>query len=103
MTETVITVSSGGQQQQQPKPADNLSWLQFNVNYFTTYPGIIKIVQLVSQQEHLQDRQGNLCGCLAVSVASCAGSPPVMISGIESDLVIVPIRVRDSMTNTYLL
>lgn len=46
MVETVITVTSGPQQQSQARPAD-LGWVQCNVNYFQTYPGILKLIQLV--------------------------------------------------------
>lgn len=46
MTETVITVTSG-QQQNTQRPAGDLAWVQCNVNYFQTYPGIIKLIQLV--------------------------------------------------------
>lgn len=46
MTETVITVTNGAQQTQS-RPAADLGWIQFNVNYFLTYPGIIKLIQLV--------------------------------------------------------
>lgn len=52
MTETVITVTNGAQQTQS-RPAADLGWIQFNVNYFLTYPGIIKLIQLVMQRgEH---------------------------------------------------
>lgn len=47
MTETVITVTSGPQAQSQARPAADLGWIQFNINYFLTYPGILKVIQLV--------------------------------------------------------
>lgn len=54
MSETVVTIdpNRNAQQQQQPKPAtapgNALSWIKFNVGYFQTIPGILKLVQLVS-------------------------------------------------------
>lgn len=52
MTETVVTV------QHQPTngaargpPGDSLAWIQFNVDYFKTIPGILKLVQLVSRDQ----------------------------------------------------
>lgn len=54
MTETVITVTSGPQAQSQARPAADLGWIQFNINYFLTYPGILKVIQLV--------RINSLCG-----------------------------------------
>lgn len=50
MTETVVTIDRNPSAGQQPKPATQttgLSWLQFNIGYFTTIPGILKLVQLV--------------------------------------------------------
>lgn len=43
MTETTINV---GQQNGQAGP--NLSWIQFNVDYFKTRDGLLKLAQLVS-------------------------------------------------------
>lgn len=52
MTETVVTVEqptrNGAQPNIPPKSGNALSFLQFNINYFTTIPGYIKIAQLVS-------------------------------------------------------
>lgn len=42
MTETAVNVG----QTEAPKQGA-LSWLQFNIHYFRTIPGIIKIVQVV--------------------------------------------------------
>lgn len=42
MTETTVHVG----QTEAPKQGA-LSWLQFNINYFRTIPGIIKLVQVV--------------------------------------------------------
>lgn len=49
MTETVVTVDPNRPPgaQTQPKPS-GLGWVQINFSYFTTIPGIIKIVQIVS-------------------------------------------------------
>lgn len=52
MTETVVTVEQptrNGAQPNIPPPKNGnaLSFLQFNINYFTTIPGYIKILQLV--------------------------------------------------------
>ncbi|CAD7089936.1 unnamed protein product [Hermetia illucens] len=52
MTETVVTVDPNRNPNpnpgQQPKPAGGaLSWLKFNIDYFTTIPGILKAVELV--------------------------------------------------------
>lgn len=52
MTETVVTVQPTNgvhaAAHQQQAPGDGLAWLQFNLQYFATIPGIIKLVQLVS-------------------------------------------------------
>lgn len=52
MSETVVTVDPNRQPQAQPKPAAQpqgaLSWVKFNIGYFQTIPGILKLVQLVS-------------------------------------------------------
>uniref|UniRef100_U5EQZ4 Putative members of chemokine-like factor super family n=1 Tax=Corethrella appendiculata TaxID=1370023 RepID=U5EQZ4_9DIPT len=67
MTETVVTVEQPAQRQhagqQQAKPDASLTWLQFNVNYFKTIPGILKLVQLI-------------LGILCMSLAS-----PAFLSG----------------------
>ncbi|XP_055586345.1 CKLF-like MARVEL transmembrane domain-containing protein 4 [Uranotaenia lowii] len=53
MTETVVTVdqshaSPGAQQQQQQaKPDSSLNWIKFNLLYFKSIPGILKLVQLL--------------------------------------------------------
>ncbi|XP_037028849.1 CKLF-like MARVEL transmembrane domain-containing protein 4 [Bradysia coprophila] len=51
MSETVVTVDPNRQPQAQPKPAAQsqgaLSWVKFNIGYFQTIPGILKLVQLV--------------------------------------------------------
>lgn len=49
MTETVITVTSAPQQNSQQQRPSDLSWVQCNINYFLTYPGILKLIQLVRQ------------------------------------------------------
>uniref|UniRef100_A0A336K1N4 CSON011303 protein n=1 Tax=Culicoides sonorensis TaxID=179676 RepID=A0A336K1N4_CULSO len=49
MTETVVTVQPTNgvhSAHQQQAPGDGLGWLQFNLQYFATIPGIIKLVQL---------------------------------------------------------
>ncbi|XP_063705713.1 CKLF-like MARVEL transmembrane domain-containing protein 4 [Culicoides brevitarsis] len=46
MKETVVTVPPTAAHQQQA-PGEGLAWLQFNLQYFATIPGIIKLVQLV--------------------------------------------------------
>lgn len=52
MSETVVTVDPNRQPQAQPKPAaqpqGSLSWVKFNIGYFQTIPGILKLIQLVS-------------------------------------------------------
>lgn len=56
MTETVVTVdqpqqatpAANGAQQAQAKPDNSLNWIKFNVQYFQSIPGILKLVQLVS-------------------------------------------------------
>lgn len=54
MSETVVTVDPS-RNNAPPKPAPPnqpnagpLSWITFNVAYFQTVPGILKIIQLVS-------------------------------------------------------
>uniref|UniRef100_A0A1Q3FZF5 Putative member of chemokine-like factor super family n=3 Tax=Culex tarsalis TaxID=7177 RepID=A0A1Q3FZF5_CULTA len=55
MTETVVTVDqsqaapppSSATGQAQAKPDNSLNWIKFNVHYFTSIPGILKLVQLV--------------------------------------------------------
>lgn len=51
MSETVVTVDPNRQPQAQPKPAaqpqGSLSWVKFNIGYFQTIPGILKLIQLV--------------------------------------------------------
>jgi len=51
MSETVVTVDPNRLPQAQPKPAaapqGSLSWIKFNIGYFQTIPGILKIIQLV--------------------------------------------------------
>jgi len=50
MTETVITVqhpSNGTRTTQTTTQVDGLGWIQFNLPYFGTIPGILKLVQLV--------------------------------------------------------
>lgn len=56
MSETVVTVdpSRNNNPHAVPKPAPQqstagpLSWITFNVAYFQTVPGILKLIQLVS-------------------------------------------------------
>lgn len=54
MSETVVTVDPNRQPQAQPKPAaqpqGSLSWVKFNIGYFQTIPGILKLIQLVNKQ-----------------------------------------------------
>lgn len=53
MSETVVTVDPNRQPQAQPKPAaqsqGSLSWVKFNIGYFQTIPGILKLIQLVNK------------------------------------------------------
>lgn len=62
MTETVVTVeqdrpqnTGGPPPQPPPKPAgpqqtqDPLSWIAYNRAYFQTIPGVLKLIQLVSE------------------------------------------------------
>lgn len=48
MTETVVTVqpTNGAAAHTQPQ---GMAWIQFNLQYFSTIPGIIKLVQLVNK------------------------------------------------------
>lgn len=57
MSETVVTVESGNRNnaQQPPKPAapqqsgaGPLSWITFNTAYFQSVPGLLKLIELVS-------------------------------------------------------
>lgn len=54
MTETVVTVTQSqavppnAANQAQAKPENNLNWIKFNIRYFQSIPGILKLVQLVS-------------------------------------------------------
>lgn len=53
MTETVVTVQpTNGMHaaHTQQAPGQGLAWLQFNLQYFATIPGIIKLVQLVRRK-----------------------------------------------------
>lgn len=59
MSETVVTVESGNRNNVQappPKPAapqqpgaGPLSWIVFNTAYFQSVPGLLKLIQLVSE------------------------------------------------------
>ena len=59
MSETVVTVESGNRNNAQappPKPAapqqngaGPLSWITFNTSYFQSVPGLLKLIQLVSE------------------------------------------------------
>lgn len=60
MTETVVTVEQGRPQNTGPpppkpdgqqQPQDPLSWIAYNMAYFQTIPGILKLIQLVSSYE----------------------------------------------------
>uniref|UniRef100_A0A182LSK8 Uncharacterized protein n=1 Tax=Anopheles culicifacies TaxID=139723 RepID=A0A182LSK8_9DIPT len=62
MAETVVTVETPNRNagtptatpaagQAQAKPESNLNWLKFNTQYFITIPGILKIVQVVSNAQ----------------------------------------------------
>lgn len=50
--ETVVTVDhnkpNAPPQQQQQQQGNALDWLKFNIDYFKTPPGLLKIVELVS-------------------------------------------------------
>lgn len=54
MTETVVTVDQSqaappnATQHGQAKPDNSLNWIKFNIQYFQSIPGILKLVQLVS-------------------------------------------------------
>lgn len=55
MTETVVTVqeaphNNAAKPNGDSQAAGSLSWLRINVDYWKSIPGIIKIVQLVSQE-----------------------------------------------------
>lgn len=59
MSETVVTVESGNRNNAQapPKPAGPqqssagpLSWITFNTAYFQSVPGLLKLIQLVSEK-----------------------------------------------------
>lgn len=69
MSETVVTVEPGNRNNAQappPKPAapqqsgaGPLSWIIFNSAYFQSVPGILKLIQLVSQrrtEENIYER-----------------------------------------------
>lgn len=59
MNETVVTVESGNRNNAQappPKPAapqqssaGPLSWITFNTAYFQSVPGLLKLIELVSE------------------------------------------------------
>lgn len=59
MSETVVTVESGNRNSPQappPKPAGPnqtasgpLNWITFNIGYFQSVPGLLKLIQLVSK------------------------------------------------------
>lgn len=56
MSETVVTVESGRPNPAAPpkpaapqQPAGPLSWITFNTAYFQTVPGILKLIELVSE------------------------------------------------------
>lgn len=50
MTETVVNVQEApNNNAAKPQTSDQpLSWIKFNVDYFKTTPGLIKIAELVS-------------------------------------------------------
>lgn len=54
MTETVVTVDQSqaappnATNQAQAKPDNSLNWIKFNIQYFQSIPGILKLVQMVS-------------------------------------------------------
>lgn len=54
MTETVVTVDQSqaappnAANQAQAKPDNSLNWIKFNIQYFQSIPGILKLVQMVS-------------------------------------------------------
>lgn len=62
MSETVVTVESGNRNNAQappPKPAapqqssaGPLSWITFNTAYFQSVPGLLKLIQLVSEEKY---------------------------------------------------
>jgi hypothetical protein len=52
MSETVINVThvhngNGSNHVNNNNPSNNLGWIQFNIEYFLTRDGILKLVQLV--------------------------------------------------------
>lgn len=53
MSETVINVThvrgANGHPTNNPEPS-NLGWIQFNIEYFFSHDGILKLVQLVSEK-----------------------------------------------------
>lgn len=68
MSETVVNVESGNRnnaQQAPPKPAapqqsgaGPLSWITFNTAYFQSVPGLLKLIELVSEIQR-QIENGN--------------------------------------------
>lgn len=56
--ETVVTVDQKATPQQAPPPQQGgaLDWLKFDVDYFKTPPGILKIIELVSPPETIEWR-----------------------------------------------
>lgn len=69
MSETVVTVESGNRNNAQappPKPAapqasgsGPLSWIVFNTAYFTSVPGLLKLIQLVSVRREVNEMLKN--------------------------------------------
>lgn len=61
MSETVVTVESGRPTNAGAPPKPNaqqqsggpLSWITFNVAYFQSAPGILKLIQLVSEMKFM--------------------------------------------------
>lgn len=55
MSETVVNVThvrsaNGHHPNNVQEDPSNLRWIQFNVDYFLTHDGILKLVQLVSKE-----------------------------------------------------
>lgn len=69
MSETVVTVEPGNRNNAQappPKPAapqqsgaGPLSWITFNSAYFQSVPGLLKLIQLVSQRRTQRKEKSN--------------------------------------------
>lgn len=47
--ETVVTIDNNQPGNKAAEPEQPLSWLRLNIDYFKTVPGILKLVELVTQ------------------------------------------------------